>query len=116
MRLAILEALEILNEDGEGGGMTAGAIGDAAIASAVGGPSASSSNVNTTADVAMYPQYLGMSFRGGRMLKMHNKKRKVAKRKGLLEEALSHHVGEMFNEMNQELSKSPQFEGLLEES
>lgn len=112
MSLAILEAIEILHEDGEG--MSAGVAGDANIASAVGGNVNGTSGINTTTDVAMYPQYLGLYFRGGKALKMHNKKRKTHKKRKHLEEALSVYAGEIISEMNSMLSKSPQFESLQE--
>ena len=110
MSLELLEAIEILHEDGEGAAVS----GDANIASVVGGNVGGTPGINTTADVAMYPQYLGMYFRGGKALKMHNKKRKVNKKKRHLEEALSVYVGEIISEMNSSLSKSPQFESLQE--
>lgn len=99
MMLSILEAVEMLKEDGEGSS-------PASVAAPVGSPVA---GVNTTADVATYPQYLGFSYRGGK-LKMHNKKRKVSNKKRLLEESLSHGIGSLLKEYSEILSKFPRVE------
>lgn len=120
MRISILEALENIEsqpksllEDGEGA--TAAQVGDAAIDAATQPAGSSVAGVNSTSDVATYPQYLGMSFRGGRSVRMNNKSRSVPKRKRLLEESLSHYAGSIMEEFNSTFSKSKQFESILPE-
>lgn len=120
MRLSILESLmsiesPVTTPNGglmeDDGGTSAGALGAVASADAVGPEGASVQGVTTTADVAMYPQYLGFSYRGG-TVKMHNKPRKT---KSLFEEALSKEVGAMFEEYSAKLAKIPQLETISEE-
>ena len=108
MRLDILtESAESLLEDGEGA--TAASLGDATAASTVGPVGTPTPGVNTTADVAMHPQYLGFSFRGG-TLRMKNRKRK-----SLHEEALNSQIGSLLEEYSKRLSKVPQLEQIEED-
>ena len=105
MRLSVLfEGLDeprSLLEDGEG--MSAGVAGDATAASAVGPVGTPVAGVTTTADVAMYPKYLGFSYRGGTVrLKDKNKKRK-----SLHEEALDKELGTLLEQYTSRLSKIP---------
>lgn len=107
MRLDILceglEARVSLLEDGEG--MSAGALGDATAASAVAPSGASIPGVVSTADVAMYPQYLGFSYRGG-TVRMKGRKKK---RKSLHEETLNQILGAVLENYSSRLSKNADF-------
>lgn len=105
MRLSILceglEARESLLEDGEGAPVAP--VGDANVASAVGPSGTPVAGVNTTADIAMYPKYLGFSYRGGTVrLKDRSKKRK-----SLHEEALNSELGTLLEDYSKRLSKNP---------
>jgi hypothetical protein len=113
VRLSVLfegfEPHRSLLEDGEG--MSAGALGDANAASAVGPTGAAVPGINTTADVAMYPKYLGFSYRGG-TVKLKNRTRK---RKSLHEEALNKDLGAILEEYSTRLAKVPQLEQIEED-
>ena len=82
--------------------MTASAIGSAASASAVGPTGSAIPGVITTADVAMYPQYLGFSYRGGTVrLKGRNKKRK-----SIHEDALNLELNTILEDFSSKLFKN----------
>lgn len=100
-----------LLEDGEG--MSAGAMGVSASASAVGPSGDSVPGVTTTADVAMYPQYLGFSYRGG-TVKLRNRKKK-RKKKSLHEEAINRDLGAILEDYSNKLSKIPQIQKIEED-
>jgi len=108
LRLSVLyEGLDeprSLLEDGEGmSAGVAGVAGDATAASAVGPVGEPVAGITTTADVAMYPKYLGFSYRGGTVrLKGKNKKRK-----SLHEEALDKELGTLLEQYTSGLSKLP---------
>lgn len=105
MRLSILceglEAPRSLLEDGEGAGVAA--VGDANVAQAVGPSGSPVVGVNTTADIAMYPKYLGFSYRGGTI----RLKDRTKKRKNLHEEVLSQELGTLLEDYSNRLSKVP---------
>lgn len=113
MRLDILceglEARKSLLEDGEG--MSAGALGDATAADAVGPSGDAVPGVNTSADVAMYPKYLGFSYRGGTV----RLKGKTKKRKSLHEETLNQLLGTLLEDYSSKLSKNAEFVALDED-
>lgn len=113
MRLSILceglEARRSLLEDGEG--MSAGAMGDATAASAVAPSGDSVPGVTTTADVAMYPKYLGFSYRGG-TVKMRGSSKK---KKSLHEETLNQLMGALLEDYSSRLAKNPEIKELADD-
>lgn len=113
MRLSILcegpEAHKSLLEDGEG--MTAGAMGDSNAASAIAPTGTSVPGVTTSADVAMYPKYLGFSYRGG-TVKLRGKSKK---RKSLHEETLNQLLGALLEDYSSRLSKNPEINEIADD-
>lgn len=98
MRLDVLcESHEALLEDGEAA--SPAAVGDAVAASAVGPIGVSVPGVNTTADIALHPTYLGLSARGGKLTISDSKR----KRKSLHEEALNSAIDRFIAEVSSKL-------------
>lgn len=105
MRLDILcesdeSRLSLLEDEG-------GAVGDASAADAP-APSPSGDpalGFNSTADVAMHPQYLGFSYRGG-TVRLRGGSRK---RKSLHEEALNQHLNSLLEDYSNRISKNRDF-------
>ncbi|MFA5403988.1 MAG: hypothetical protein WC358_03535 [Ignavibacteria bacterium] len=111
MRLSILceglDAPRSILEDGEG--MSAGALGDATAAGAVGPSGDAVPGITSTADVAMYPKYLGFSYRGG-TINFRGKKKK-----SLHEETLNQFLGAILEDYSSKLSKNAEIKMLPEE-
>ena len=105
MRLDILCESDVsrlsLLED-EGGAVGGDAVAVAPVASAAGD---SIPGFNSTADVAMHPQYLGFSYRGG-PVRLQGGSRK---RKSLHLEALNQHLNSLLEDYSARMSKNKAF-------